>query len=190
MPSPYRTSAFASRSRRVTGFGTGERLVLHLPLSPIEVVDALSTLAQHDQPSRRELKAGKHRPFRGVVKAPSFHLRPLRTKASMLDVHGDIRPRGSASVVTIDITLQLPAIAFTIIVAMFLLVAVLVCRPGAGALIYLAARAAIFVAAAGALVVTSIRFGISDVRRTIFEALERGSATARTTTARESDTID
>ena len=180
MPSAYRTSAFAAASRRVIAFGTGERLVLHLPMSPAEVIEALSRLAQPDRPSRREHKTANHRPFLGVVDALHFRLIPLRSRASMLDMHGDIQPRGSASVVTIDITLRLPVVASTIIAAVAVVAAVFACRASAGALIYYGVRVAIFLATAGVAIMTSVRFGISDVRRTIVDALERGPAASIT----------
>ena len=172
LPSVYRRPALALPSRKVIAYGTGERLVLGVPMPPSEVVQSLSELVQSDRPTRRELRTANHRPFKGALSPSGFRLTPLSRNTSFLEVRGAIEPRESSSVVTLDIRLRVALLWRSAAVFVGLLVIVIALTGDTLAAIYIALRIGAPMLGAAIAGLVTVRFGIANVRRRLIAALD------------------
>ncbi len=172
MPDPYRTSALPAPVRTTIAWGTGERIVLRLPLSPDEVVARLETISQKRAPKRHELPSEAHRRFQGAVRGSSFEMAPLVGPASALRVRGTIQPDGDGAVVTFDIRLAAAELVGAGVSLGFVLFALALCRGSTASLVFYVLK----LVAAGVMTVSgailAVRVGIGPVRRTILTAFD------------------
>jgi hypothetical protein len=174
--SPYRTSTLEPVSRKATGWGTGERFTLRVPMPEGAVLAAFERLTQTDRPTRHQRKTGSHRPFWGRVAAPGFELVPLRFKESALRVRVDLEPHEDVTV--LDVEIALPSQAIVALVALGILglaAACIVHKPSLGDFVYVIVRVLLQLVFAAAVGVAGVRVGIGDVRRRILEAVRESN---------------
>jgi len=156
MESPYRTAALERVSRKVTRWGTGERLALRVPMSEAEVLEAFGRLTQAERPSRSDKKSGNYRPFWGRVGGRRFQLVPLRSKASALHVRVSLEPGEGVTIIDVDIELAL--VTYGLLALMMLaMFAWLIARADIGDLIYFVVRGSAHIVVFVVILVTAVR---------------------------------
>jgi len=168
-PSVYRKPALALPSRKVIAFGTGERLVLHVPMTPSEVVEALSSIVQSEPPTG--FKMFGRLSFYGFVSASEFRLKPLWAKAHELYIRGKIQPLDDSSVVTVEIRRELAPLLKLIVILLFLSIFLIASTSSVSE--YVACTLMLFFMLTTAVAeLRSIRAGIGSVRLRLMEGLE------------------
>ena len=172
LSSVYRRPALAPPSRKAIAYGTGERLVVHVPMPPSEIVQALSRVVQSDRPKLSEKKTESHRAFYGVLSASGFRLKPLWSNATLLDVQGDIQANESSSVVTIDIRLPIRRAVVIASISVGVLAALVIVSRDVAAALYITGRVGLPVLFLALAALASVRVGIASVRRKLLEGLE------------------
>ena len=178
LPSVYRRPALMPPSRKAIGYGTGERLVLHVPMPPSEVVEALSRLVQYDLSKTSAFNTRSHRFFYGTVSASEFRLTPLWSKTTFLSVRGEIRPHDDASMVRVDIRLQLWPLVGGAEVLLLLCVGLVASEWNTQNFVWSLFCVGGLLLVVGLAVLASARGGIASVRRTLLEGLEPGPRAA------------
>jgi hypothetical protein len=170
MSTPYRTAALAVLSREVTAWGTGEKLVLTVPMAPAEVVQRLGQLTQTQYPNHKQEKAGDYRPFKGVAASHEFELQPLRPRAKMLSARVRLEGRADLTVVTVDIRLPMGRTALMALVVVIPVIVILV-KYGLPAFAYMVFRIGGAVCLVALLTGAAVRVGIGNVREVILKQL-------------------
>jgi len=172
MPDPYRTSALATPSRKRVAFGTGELLLVHLPMSPDELVTRLRTITQEHRPTFRELRQRSHRHFCGVIQPTHFRLAPVGVSYGYLRVDGSLRPEGDGTVLSVRVTLLLRGLLLSIVSLAFAAWLVVSLPIPTDSVVYYAGRIILGVLLTAGGLVAAIRFGVSQATDAILAALD------------------
>ena len=181
MSDPYRTSALSAPSRKRVAFGTGELLVLHVPMPPAEVVDRLRAITQEHRPTIRDRRLRSHRPFWGTVHLTQFRLAPLGVPGGYLRVDGTIRPEGETTVLVVRVTLLFRGILLAV-ASLALTAALVVWLPfSADSAFFYAVRIIVALVLMFGGVAVAVRFGISHANETILAALDPTAASRNAT---------